>query len=126
MAGDATPFTEAPFFWSEQYDRRIQFLGRPAGDDEVGTLGRAFNEMVSRYWDRISQPAQVLQSRPYARLLRDEPHEIIGIHDASLGARSNETSGRAIMARHAAMTGFDIRIPFKLREGVTGVLEAAR
>ena len=28
-------YEPVPFFWSEQYDRRIQFLGRPAGDDEV-------------------------------------------------------------------------------------------
>ena len=24
-----------PFFWSEQYGTRIQFIGRAAGDDEV-------------------------------------------------------------------------------------------
>jgi NADPH-dependent 2,4-dienoyl-CoA reductase/sulfur reductase-like enzyme len=35
-AGEPTEtYSAIPFFWSEQYDRRIQFLGRPAGDDEV-------------------------------------------------------------------------------------------
>ena len=35
-AGEPThAYEPVPFFWSEQYDRRIQFLGRPAGDDEV-------------------------------------------------------------------------------------------
>ena len=29
------PYAPVPFFWSEQYDRRIQFLGRAAPDDEV-------------------------------------------------------------------------------------------
>jgi NADPH-dependent 2,4-dienoyl-CoA reductase/sulfur reductase-like enzyme len=30
-----TPYAPVPFFWSEQYDRRIQFLGRASGEDEV-------------------------------------------------------------------------------------------
>ena len=29
------PYAPVPFFWSEQYDRRIQFLGRASADDEV-------------------------------------------------------------------------------------------
>jgi len=35
-AGEPTvEYAPVPFFWSEQYDRRIQFLGRAAPDDEV-------------------------------------------------------------------------------------------
>jgi NADPH-dependent 2,4-dienoyl-CoA reductase/sulfur reductase-like enzyme len=35
-AGDApTPYAPVPFFWSDQYDARIQFLGRASADDEV-------------------------------------------------------------------------------------------
>lgn len=35
-AGEPTePYAPVPFFWSEQYDRRIQFLGRAGPDDEV-------------------------------------------------------------------------------------------
>jgi NADPH-dependent 2,4-dienoyl-CoA reductase/sulfur reductase-like enzyme len=30
-----TPYAPVPFFWSDQYDRRIQFLGRASGEDEV-------------------------------------------------------------------------------------------
>ena len=29
------PYAPVPFFWSEQYDRRIQFLGRCGPDDEI-------------------------------------------------------------------------------------------
>ncbi len=29
------PYAAVPFFWSDQFDSRIQFLGRPHGDDEV-------------------------------------------------------------------------------------------
>ena len=34
--GDAlNPFSSVPFFWSDQFDSRIQFIGRAHGDDEV-------------------------------------------------------------------------------------------
>jgi NADPH-dependent 2,4-dienoyl-CoA reductase/sulfur reductase-like enzyme len=39
-----TPYAPVPFFWSEQYDRRIQFLGRPAGDDEVRVVAGSIDE----------------------------------------------------------------------------------
>jgi len=29
------PYSAVPFFWSEQFGKRIQFIGRAAGDDEV-------------------------------------------------------------------------------------------
>lgn len=29
------PYSAIPFFWSDQYGKRIQFIGRAAGDDEV-------------------------------------------------------------------------------------------
>ena len=32
---DAQPYAPVPFFWSDQLDQRIQFLGRSAPDDEV-------------------------------------------------------------------------------------------
>lgn len=39
---DATPFTPVPWFWSDQYDRKIQLAGRVRPDDDVeivtGTL----------------------------------------------------------------------------------------
>ena len=30
-----TPYSAVPFFWSEQYAARVQFMGRAAGDDDV-------------------------------------------------------------------------------------------
>ncbi|MDO8389149.1 MAG: FAD-dependent oxidoreductase [Actinomycetota bacterium] len=32
---EPTPFQSVPFFWSDQFDSRIQFIGRAHGDDEV-------------------------------------------------------------------------------------------
>lgn len=37
-------YAPVPFFWSEQYDRRIQFLGRAAPDDEVRIVAGSVQE----------------------------------------------------------------------------------
>jgi NADPH-dependent 2,4-dienoyl-CoA reductase/sulfur reductase-like enzyme len=43
--GQATrPYAPVPFFWSEQYDRRIQFLGRAGTDDEVRVVAGSVEE----------------------------------------------------------------------------------
>lgn len=44
-------------------------------------------------------PGQAIGSMSEAMSANDDMKAIIGIYDASLGARSNETSGKAIMAR---------------------------
>lgn len=40
------PYSSVPFFWSDQFESRIQFLGRAAGDDDVrvihGDVGGTF------------------------------------------------------------------------------------
>lgn len=33
--GTGEPYAPVPFFWSDQYDARIQFVGRASGDDQV-------------------------------------------------------------------------------------------
>jgi NADPH-dependent 2,4-dienoyl-CoA reductase/sulfur reductase-like enzyme len=35
---NAEPYAAVPFFWSDQFDAKIQFLGRAAGDDEVRVI----------------------------------------------------------------------------------------
>ena len=37
-AGDAEPFAPVPYFWSDQYETKIQFLGRAAPDDTVAVV----------------------------------------------------------------------------------------
>jgi NADPH-dependent 2,4-dienoyl-CoA reductase/sulfur reductase-like enzyme len=39
-----TPYAPVPFFWSEQYDRRVQFLGRASGDDQVEVVSGSIAE----------------------------------------------------------------------------------
>ncbi|MGH8994023.1 MAG: NAD(P)/FAD-dependent oxidoreductase [Acidimicrobiia bacterium] len=37
-AGEAQPFAPVPYFWSDQYDTKIQFLGRAAPDDAMAVV----------------------------------------------------------------------------------------
>ena len=40
----AQAYSTIPFFWSEQYDKRIQFVGRAAGDDDVVVVKGSIEE----------------------------------------------------------------------------------
>jgi NADPH-dependent 2,4-dienoyl-CoA reductase/sulfur reductase-like enzyme len=40
----AQAYTALPFFWSDQYDNRIQFLGRAAADDDVKMVAGSVEE----------------------------------------------------------------------------------
>ena len=44
VVSPARPYAPVPFFWSDQYDRRIQFLGRAAADDEVLVVSGSIEE----------------------------------------------------------------------------------
>ena len=72
---EAVPYEAVPFFWSDQFDSRIQFLGRAHGGDEVrviaGDTNGAFAAMYG--WEGrlrgvlgVSMPKVVM---PFRRLL---------------------------------------------------------
>jgi 3-phenylpropionate/trans-cinnamate dioxygenase ferredoxin reductase subunit len=42
--GQAEPFAPVPFFWSDQYDSKIQFVGVCAPDDEVRIVHGSVDE----------------------------------------------------------------------------------
>jgi NADPH-dependent 2,4-dienoyl-CoA reductase/sulfur reductase-like enzyme len=66
------PYESVPFFWSDQFDSRIQFVGRAHGDDEVhvfaGDLDGAFAALYG-YQGRlrgvlgVSMPKRVMPFR---------------------------------------------------------------
>jgi NADPH-dependent 2,4-dienoyl-CoA reductase/sulfur reductase-like enzyme len=72
LAGDgAQPFTPVPWFWSDQYDRKIMLAGRTAGADEVrivdGSLeGRRFVALY-RKGDRVVAALGMNRPAPLAR-----------------------------------------------------------
>ena len=41
---NAVPYAPVPFFWSDQYDSRIQFVGRAHGEDEVKVVHGSIEE----------------------------------------------------------------------------------
>ena len=76
LAGEApTPYAPVPFFWSDQFDSRIQYVGRAHGDDEVrvvaGDLDGSFLAMYGhggrlRGVLGVNMPKVVM---PYRKLL---------------------------------------------------------
>ncbi len=74
LAGSgAVPFTPVPWFWSDQYDRKIQLAGRAAPDDEVAVVSGSVEDrrFVALYGRKgkvvgvlgMSQPARVMKLR---------------------------------------------------------------
>lgn len=50
LLGSSTPFSPVPYFWSDQYGRKIQFLGRSAGFEEVVVVhGSVDDKFVALY-----------------------------------------------------------------------------
>jgi NADPH-dependent 2,4-dienoyl-CoA reductase/sulfur reductase-like enzyme len=76
LAGEtSTPYAPVPFFWSDQFDSRIQFIGRAHGGDEVRLVaGDPDGKFVALYGHAgrlrgvlgVSMPKLVM---PYRRLL---------------------------------------------------------
>jgi len=44
LLGHADPYTPVPWFWSDQYDRKIQLAGRSSADDEVRVIDGSIDE----------------------------------------------------------------------------------
>ncbi|MEO6318592.1 MAG: FAD-dependent oxidoreductase [Acidimicrobiales bacterium] len=73
LLGDAIPYTPVPWFWSDQYDRKIQLAGRAAADDVVEIVSGSVEErrFVAFYGREgrlvgvlgMSQPAKVMRWR---------------------------------------------------------------
>jgi len=75
LAGDGpgTPFGAVPWFWSDQYDRKIQMAGRPGPEDELAIVDGSVEERrfvaTFRRGDRctavlgVNRPRLVIQAR---------------------------------------------------------------
>lgn len=72
LAGDgAEPFTPVPWFWSDQYDRKIMLAGRTQGADEVciveGSLAERRFVALYRRGDRVAAVLGMNRPAPLAR-----------------------------------------------------------
>jgi len=72
LLGRERPFNAAPWFWSDQYDVKLQMLGLTAGFDQVVTRGDATSQKFSAYYyragrliaiDSLNQPADHMNGR---------------------------------------------------------------
>jgi 3-phenylpropionate/trans-cinnamate dioxygenase ferredoxin reductase subunit len=72
LAGDgARPFAPVPWFWSDQYDRKIMLAGRPAGAEEVRVVDGSLDERrfvaLYRKGDRVVAALGMNRPAPLAR-----------------------------------------------------------
>ena len=70
---EATPYAPVPWFWTDQYDRKVQLAGRPHTDDEVRVVaGSTAEHRFAAFYSRdgrftaalgMNRPRQVMQSK---------------------------------------------------------------
>ena len=70
---EATPYAPVPWFWTDQYDRKVQLAGRPHTDDEVHVVaGSTAEHRFAAFYGRdgrftaalgMNRPRQVMQSK---------------------------------------------------------------
>ncbi|MDJ0771558.1 MAG: FAD-dependent oxidoreductase [Ilumatobacter sp.] len=75
-----TPYAPVPFFWSEQYDRRIQFLGRAsAGDDVRIVAGSPDDRQFAALYGRAGRLRGVLGMNMPRHVMPFRNHLLAGI-----------------------------------------------
>jgi 3-phenylpropionate/trans-cinnamate dioxygenase ferredoxin reductase subunit len=74
--GAGEPYAPTPYFWSDQYDTKIQLVGHPRPGDEVRVVGGSVEDrrFVALYGDRGRLRAALAFSSPrplmaYRRLI---------------------------------------------------------
>jgi 3-phenylpropionate/trans-cinnamate dioxygenase ferredoxin reductase subunit len=72
LLGREQPFSTTPWFWSDQYDMKLQMVGLSHGYDEVVTRGEVANRQFSAYYfrggrliavDSLSRPSDHMAAR---------------------------------------------------------------
>jgi NADPH-dependent 2,4-dienoyl-CoA reductase/sulfur reductase-like enzyme len=93
--GKGTSFSSVPYVWSDQYDRKIQFLGRVSPHDEMrvvdGSLADRRFTALYRLGDRLVGCLAVNEPRAVIRY-RKQLQAGVGWTDALSGAARSETA----------------------------------
>lgn len=76
LLGQSRPFASAPWFWSDQYELRLQMVGLSAGYDQIVTRGEVAKPAFSAFYYRAGQLLAVdslsrIQDHMTARKLLD-------------------------------------------------------
>ena len=61
MAGGAEPYDRMPYFFTDQYDLGMEYVGHGAPDDEVVTRGDVAGRVFTAYWLRDGVVAAAMQ-----------------------------------------------------------------
>ena len=88
------PYAPVPWFWSDQYDRKIQMAGRPAPDDDVEVVaGSVAERRFVAYYGRRGRLVGVLGMNQPARVMRGKALVAEGCSwdDALAAARAEPT-----------------------------------
>lgn len=85
--GIGEPFTPLPFFWSDQYDVKFQWVGRTATGDTVEIDGDSATDFTARYYDD--------QKRLTAAFLANRPRELPALRRELLQTISKPAEVRA-------------------------------
>lgn len=85
--GIGEPFTPLPFFWSDQYDVKFQWVGRTATGDTVEIDGDSATDFTARYYDD--------QKRLTAAFLANRPRELPALRRELLQMISKPAEVRA-------------------------------
>jgi 3-phenylpropionate/trans-cinnamate dioxygenase ferredoxin reductase subunit len=69
--GPIEPFTPVPFFWSDQYDKKIQLAGRSSAGDEVAIVAGSLEERkFVAFYGRAGKVVGVLGMSMPAKVMR--------------------------------------------------------
>jgi len=86
----ATGFSSVPYFWSDQYDRKVQFIGRARPHDEMlvvdGSIAARRLTALYRHADRVVACLTVNQPRAlikYRKLLASNTSWDVAVADAT-------------------------------------------
>jgi 3-phenylpropionate/trans-cinnamate dioxygenase ferredoxin reductase component len=71
LLGDVAPYEPVPWFWSDQYDRKIQLAGRPGpGDDVQVVAGSTEDRRFTALYGRDGRVVAALGFNMPARIVR--------------------------------------------------------
>jgi 3-phenylpropionate/trans-cinnamate dioxygenase ferredoxin reductase component len=92
IAGEPTPYHELPWFWSDQYDVNLQYLGNAAAFDQVVWRGDRESERFSVFYlqDNRVQAVLAVNEAKTIRLSRELISRQVPVAADALAAETND------------------------------------
>jgi 3-phenylpropionate/trans-cinnamate dioxygenase ferredoxin reductase subunit len=97
LAGAPTPYSEVPWFWSDQYDLKLQIVGLSSGHDEVVLRGDPATRSFAAFYlesgrllavDAINSPREFAAGKKLVATRARIPREVLADPAADLAALS--------------------------------------